>query len=73
MCKDLPGSPSPAIGSAHKEGFRHTGRDRIKVGMDARDALIVGAEPGASKLEKAQALGVPMLDDAAFQRLIMGE
>jgi DNA ligase (NAD+) len=36
-------------------------------------ALIVGSEPGASKLEKAQALGIATLDDAAFQRLIMGE
>ncbi|HEX4914015.1 MAG TPA: NAD-dependent DNA ligase LigA [Vicinamibacterales bacterium] len=36
-------------------------------------ALIVGAEPGASKLEKAQTLGIPTLDDAAFQQLIMGE
>ena len=36
-------------------------------------ALIVGAEPGASKLEKAQALGIPTLDDAAFQQLIMIE
>jgi DNA ligase (NAD+) len=34
-------------------------------------ALIVGAEPGASKLEKAQALGIPQLDDAAFQQLII--
>ena len=36
-------------------------------------ALIVGAEPGASKLEKAQALGILMLDDAAFQKLIIGD
>ena len=36
-------------------------------------ALIVGSEPGASKLEKAQALGIPTLDDAAFQQLIMIE
>ena len=36
-------------------------------------ALIVGAEPGASKLEKAQALGIPRLDDAAFQQLIIGD
>jgi DNA ligase (NAD+) len=36
-------------------------------------ALIVGSEPGASKLEKAKALGVQLLDDAAFQRLIMPE
>ena len=36
-------------------------------------ALIVGSEPGASKLEKAQALGIPTLDDAAFQQLIIGD
>jgi DNA ligase (NAD+) len=34
-------------------------------------ALIVGSEPGASKSEKARALGVETLDEAAFQRLIM--
>lgn len=36
-------------------------------------ALIVGSEPGASKFEKAQALGIPMLQDGEFQRLIMFE
>jgi DNA ligase (NAD+) len=36
-------------------------------------ALIVGAEPGASKLEKAEALGIAQLDDAAFHRLIAPE
>ena len=36
-------------------------------------ALIKGSEPGASKTEKAQALGVETLDEAAFQRLIMTE
>ena len=36
-------------------------------------ALIVGAEPGASKLEKARELGIELVDDAAFQRLIMIE
>ncbi len=36
-------------------------------------ALITGAEPGASKTEKAQALGIETLDEAAFQRLIMTE
>ena len=34
-------------------------------------ALIVGTEPGASKLEKARALGTPELDAAAFQQLII--
>lgn len=34
-------------------------------------ALIVGTEPGASKLDKARALGTPQLDSAAFQQLII--
>jgi DNA ligase (NAD+) len=33
-------------------------------------ALIVGTEPGASKLEKATALGIATLDDAAFMALL---
>lgn len=36
-------------------------------------SLIVGAEPGASKLEKARELGIETLDEAAFLRLIMTE
>jgi DNA ligase (NAD+) len=33
-------------------------------------ALIVGEEPGSSKLTKAQRLGVELLDEAAFERLL---
>jgi DNA ligase (NAD+) len=33
-------------------------------------ALIVGEEPGASKLTKAQRLGVDLLDEAAFAKLV---
>lgn len=33
-------------------------------------AVVVGAEPGASKLTKAQELGLPILDEAAFVRLL---
>jgi DNA ligase (NAD+) len=36
-------------------------------------ALIVGADPGASKSEKAQALGIPTLDEKGFLELIMNE
>ena len=36
-------------------------------------ALIVGSDPGASKSEKAQALGVPTLDENGFLELIMKE
>jgi DNA ligase (NAD+) len=35
-------------------------------------ALVVGEEPGASKLTKAQRLGVELLDEAAFERLLAG-
>lgn len=33
-------------------------------------AVVVGAEPGASKLGKAEALGVPILDEAGFEHLL---
>lgn len=33
-------------------------------------ALVVGAEPGASKLAKAEDLGVPVIDEAAFETLL---
>ncbi|MEY3341575.1 MAG: hypothetical protein RLZZ269_1486 [Actinomycetota bacterium] len=33
-------------------------------------AVVVGREPGASKVTKAQELGVPMLDEAGFVRLL---
>jgi DNA ligase (NAD+) len=34
------------------------------------DALVVGAEPGAAKLAKAEELGIPILDEAGFARLL---
>ena len=33
-------------------------------------ALVVGDSPGASKIAKAESLGVPVLDQAAFERLL---
>ncbi len=33
-------------------------------------ALVVGESPGASKLNKAEALGVPILDEAGFDHLL---
>ena len=33
-------------------------------------AVVVGADPGASKLTKAQVLGVPVLDEDGFAHLL---
>jgi DNA ligase (NAD+) len=33
-------------------------------------AVVVGDSPGASKLTKAEQLGVPMLDEEGFRRLL---
>ena len=33
-------------------------------------AIVVGADPGAAKLAKAEELGVPILDEAGFGRLL---
>jgi DNA ligase (NAD+) len=35
-------------------------------------ALVVGEEPGASKLTKAQKLGVDLVDEAGLERLLSG-
>jgi DNA ligase (NAD+) len=35
-------------------------------------ALVVGEEPGAAKLTKAQRLGIELLDEAAFEKLLGG-
>jgi DNA ligase (NAD+) len=34
------------------------------------DAVVVGAEPGAAKLSKAEELSVPVLDEDGFARLL---
>jgi DNA ligase (NAD+) len=34
------------------------------------DAVVVGAEPGAAKLTKAEELGVPILGEDAFARVL---
>ena len=33
-------------------------------------AVVVGDSPGASKLTKAEELGVPLLDEAGFEHLL---
>ncbi len=59
-------------------------RDEAQAELEARGAkvtgsvskkttgLVVGEEPGASKLTKAQSSGVPLLDEAALARLLRG-
>jgi len=42
--------------------------------VSARTTLVVvGASPGASKVTKAEEVGVPVVDEAAFVRLLAGE
>ena len=60
----------------------HFSRDEAKQAIVARGgsspasvsgrtaALVVGADPGASKLRKAEASGVPVIDEAAFRDLL---
>ena len=33
-------------------------------------AVVVGSEPGASKLTKAEQLGIPVLDEKGFEHLL---
>ena len=35
------------------------------------DALVVGVNPGGSKITKADELGVPVIDEAAFEQLLL--
>ena len=84
--KVAPAGPQPLAGKTYVITGEVTGmsREEAQAKLEAlgakvtgsvskkTTALIVGSEPGASKLEKAQALGIPMLDDAAFQQLIIG-
>jgi DNA ligase (NAD+) len=85
--KVAPAGPQPLAGKTYVITGELTGmsRDDAQARLQALGAkvtgsvskkttgLIVGAEPGASKLEKARELGIELLDDAAFQRLIMIE
>jgi DNA ligase (NAD+) len=62
--------------------LRNYGREEAEAAIKARGgkspgsvssktfALVIGEEPGASKVTKARELGIPMLDEAGFERLL---
>jgi DNA ligase (NAD+) len=62
--------------------LEHRSREEAKAALEAQGAkvtesvskkttaLVVGEEPGAAKLTKAQRLGVEILDEAGFERLL---
>jgi DNA ligase (NAD+) len=61
------------------EGFSRDGAEEAIVARGGKSpgsvskkttAVVVGAEPGAAKLSKATDLGVPILDEAAFVKLL---
>ena len=81
---EVSGLPQTLVGknivvTGSLEGFDRDGAERAIKDRGGKspgsvskktDALVVGAEPGASKLTKAQELGVPILDEAQFVRLL---
>ena len=59
-----PETPSPVI-----ERKKWTPKDSVS---SKTAGLVVGEEPGASKLTKAKSLGVPLLTEADFEALLRG-
>ena len=85
--KRAPVGPQPLLGKSYVIPGELSGMSREEAqakleGLGAKvtgsvskktTALIVGSDPGASKSEKAQALGIPTLDEKGFLELIMKE
>ena len=46
------------------------GRRAVTVRRVILSLLVVGEAPGAAKLSKAEELGIPILDEPAFRRLL---
>jgi len=55
---------------AAKDAIERLGGKVVGSVSKSTSFVVVGEEPG-SKVEKARALGITALDEAAFQRLIM--
>jgi DNA ligase (NAD+) len=84
--KAAPAGPQPLSGKTYVISGELSGmsRDEAEARLKAQGAkvtgsvskkttaLIVGSDPGTSKSEKARALGIPTLDEAAFLSLIQG-
>jgi DNA ligase (NAD+) len=82
--KRAPAGPQPLLGKTYVITGELSGmsREEAQARLEAlgakvtgsvskkTTALIVGAEPGASKFEKAQALGIAMLDEKQFLELL---
>jgi DNA ligase (NAD+) len=81
---DLPTLPQNLAGmsivvTGTLEGFSRDGAEEAITGRGGKSpgsvskkttAVVVGEAPGAAKLTKAEELGVPILDEAAFVRLL---
>ena len=66
---ELWGDSSPSAGRRVLEGAHHA---LSAAGVSVTDVgrIVVGVGPGASKVTKAESLGVPILDEAGFLALL---
>ncbi|MDA8208135.1 MAG: hypothetical protein M0Z92_03985, partial [Actinomycetota bacterium] len=59
--------------TANLTGIRAAG-GKFATSVSAKTfAVVVGAEPGASKLNRAVSLGVPRIGEESFLRLLQGD
>ncbi|MBN1890559.1 MAG: NAD-dependent DNA ligase LigA [Thermoflexales bacterium] len=64
----------PAMSRAEAEAFVKQHGGKVSGSVSTKTSyLVVGAEPGGAKTGKAQALGVPMIDEAQLREMVQHE
>ena len=62
--------PARSLGSAVTVPPRRSWRAAVRAPAAKTYALVVGDNPGASKVTKAEQHNVPIIDEAIFERLL---